>query len=266
MKMEENKVSLITGSTHGIGKAISLELAKIGFKIAINGASTENLPKDYIEKLSKIYEKNQESKYLFIRADISQEEHRKLLIEKIREKFKRIDVLINNAGVAPLERVDLLEATEQSFDRVLSINLRGPYFLTQAIANWMIELKKELEPEYSPYIINISSISSYTSSPNRGEYCISKAGVSMMTKLYADRLSEYNIPVYEISPGIIDTPMTNKVHEKYDKLISEGVIPLKRWGKSIDIAKAVVAIVKGLIPYSTGSVLNLDGGFHLHRL
>ncbi|MFX0057694.1 MAG: 3-ketoacyl-ACP reductase [Candidatus Hodarchaeota archaeon] len=266
MKGEENKVALITGSTHGIGKAIALELAKKGFKIVINGASTEKLSEDYIKLLSEIYEKGLESDYVFIQADISSKENRKLLINKIKEKFNRIDVLVNNAGVAPLERNDILKATEESFDRVISINLKGPYFLTQTIANWMIELQKELEPEYLPYIINISSISSYTSSSNRGEYCISKAGVSMMTKLFADRLGEFNIPVYEISPGIINTPMTEKVHEKYDKLIKDGLTPLKRWGQPIDVAKAVVAIVKGLFPYSTGSVLEIDGGFHLHRL
>jgi len=266
MKAEENKVALITGSTHGIGKAIALELARNGFKIVINGASTEKLAKDYIDLLSEIYEKNLKSNHMFIQADISLKEHRNLLIEKIQEKFKRIDLLVNNAGVSPIERNDLLHATEDSFDRVLAINLKGPYFLTQLIANWMIKLKKELGREYLPCIINISSISSYTSSTNRGEYCVSKAGVSMMTKLYADRLSEYNIPVYEISPGIIDTPMTQSVHERYDKLINEGIIPLKRWGKSTDIAKAVLAIVKGLFPYSTGSVIEIDGGFHLHRL
>lgn len=266
MIAEENKVALITGSTHGIGKAIALELARNGFKIVINGASTEKLPIDYINSLSEIYDKNLKSNYIFIQGDISVKEHRYLLIKKIKEKFNRIDLLVNNAGVAPLERNDLLHSTEESFNRVISINLKGPYFLTQIIANWMIKLQKELGPEYLPCIINISSISSYTSSTNRGEYCVSKAGVSMMTKLYADRLSEYNIPVYEISPGIIDTPMTQNVHEKYDKLINQGIIPLKRWGKPIDIAKAVLAIVKGLIPYSTGSVIEIDGGFHLHRL
>jgi 3-oxoacyl-[acyl-carrier protein] reductase len=147
----------------------------------------------------------------------------------------------------------------------MTINLKGPFFLTKDVANWMIGLKNEIN-EYQPYIINISSINRYTSATSRGEYCISKAGVSMITKLFADRLSQYNIPVFEISPGIIDTPMTQTVHDKYEKLINEGLTPIKRWGKPIDVAKPVVAIVKGLIPFATGCVIDIDGGFHLHRL
>ncbi len=264
--MDTKKVALVTGSTRGIGKAIILELAKLGFSVVINEESNEKLDDDYIESLSEVYKKDIEDNYLYVRADISKEKDREILVNMIKKKFNRIDVLVNNAGVAPKERKDILESTEGSFDWVMNINLKGPYFLTQLIANWMINLRKELKVTYAPYIINISSISSYTSSPNRGEYCISKAGVSMMTKLFADRLGEFNIPVYEISPGIIDTPMTEKVHEKYDKLIDEGLTPIKRWGNPLDIAKAVNGIVSGLIPFSTGTVINIDGGFHLHRL
>jgi len=264
--MHKEKVALVTGSTGGIGKAIILELARNNYSVVINEEAAETLSKDYLSDLKGIYKEDIEHRYLYIRADIRKTEDRQLMVQKIKEKFERIDVLVNNAGVAPRERKDLLNSSEESFDFVLSVNLKGPYFLTQAIANWMIELQNELKEEYNPYIINISSISSYTSSPNRGEYCISKAGVSMMTKLYADRLSEFNIPVFEISPGIIETPMTAGVKEKYDKLIAEGITPIKRWGKPEDIAKAVTAIGSGLIPYSTGTVLNIDGGFHLHRL
>jgi len=177
----------------------------------------------------------------------------------------RIDLLVNNAGVSPKVRMDILEVTEESYDRVMTINLKGPFFLTQLVANWMIELKK-FRNELEPKIVNISSISAYTSSTSRGEYCISKAGVSMMTKLYADRLSEYGVNVYEIRPGIIFTPMTEPVKEKYDKLISEGITPIKRWGTPEDVAKAVVAIAKGYFPFSTGEVFNVDGGFHIRRL
>jgi NAD(P)-dependent dehydrogenase (short-subunit alcohol dehydrogenase family) len=148
----------------------------------------------------------------------------------------------------------------------MAINLKGPYFLTQLIAKWMIELRKELQEKYQPYIINISSLSRFAVSRNRGEYCISKAGMTMLTKLFADRLSDYEIPVFEISPGIIDTPMTEKVHEKYDKLINEGLTPINRWGAPIDIAKPIVAIVSGLLPFSTGIVIDIDGGFHIQRL
>lgn len=264
--MTTNKVALVTGSTRGIGEQIVLELAKNGFSIVINEETAEKLSDEYLQKLSDIYKAEVDGRYLYVRMDISKSGDRDNLIKKIKEKFGRIDVLVNNAGVAPRERNDILNGTEESFDWVLSINLKGPYFLTQAIANWMIQLKDTVKEGYQPYIINISSISSFTSSPNRGEYCISKAGVSMMTKLYADRLSEYNIPVFEISPGIIETPMTAGVKEKYNKLIDDGLTPIKRWGKPIDIAKTIIAIVSGLLPFSTGTVLNVDGGFHLHRL
>ncbi len=160
----------------------------------------------------------------------------------------------------------MLEMTEESYDRVMGINLKGPFFLTQAIAKWMIELKQTIKKDYQPFIINISSINRYTPSLNRGEYCISKAGMTMMTKLFAVRLAEYEIPVFEISPGIIDTPLTKPRYETYDKLIKDGITPIKRWGQPIDIARTVIAIVKGLIPFSTGTVLDIDGGFHLHRL
>jgi len=148
----------------------------------------------------------------------------------------------------------------------MNTNLKGPFFLTQSVAKWMIETRSKLKEDYYPYIINISSINKYTSSTTRSEYCLSKAGINMMTKLYGDRLADHGIFVYEISPGIIETLMTEEVHEKYDKLINEGLTPIKRWGQPIDIAKPVVAIVNGLIPFSTGSVLDIDGGFHIQRL
>jgi 3-oxoacyl-[acyl-carrier protein] reductase len=264
--MNTNKVALVTGSTHGIGKAIITELAKAGFSVVINGGSTINLTTEYIKTLQAIYRENIEKNYIYIQADISIKEDREKLISKIRQKFNRIDILVNNAGVAPKQRLDILETTEESYDWVMAVNLKAPYFLTQKIAKWMIELKSELRQEYQPYIINISSISRYAVSRNRGEYCISKAGMTMLTKLFAERLSDYGIQVFEISPGIIDTPMTEKVHEKYDLLINEGLTPLKRWGNPTDVAKPVLAIVSGLLPFSTGTVLDVDGGFHIHRL
>jgi NAD(P)-dependent dehydrogenase (short-subunit alcohol dehydrogenase family) len=174
-------------------------------------------------------------------------------------------MLVNNAGAAPLKRMDILQATEESFDRVVGINLRGPYFLTQLVANWMVEQRKQA-PQRPLRIVNIGSISAYTSSPSRGEYCISKAGVAMMTKLYADRLAEYDIGVFEISGGIIETDMTRVVKEKYDKLIAEGLTPIRRWGQPTDLAKVVGAIAEGRLDFSTGTVINVDGGFHLRRL
>jgi 3-oxoacyl-[acyl-carrier protein] reductase len=266
MTLHQKKVALVTGSSHGIGRAIIRKLAKLNFSVVINGAKTEKLSEDYLSELKDIFQGNLENNFLYIKADISQHEDRIKLIDLINEKFQRIDVLVNNAGVAPEIRMDILETTEESYDRVMAINLKGPYFLTQSIANWMIRLKQELDNTYHPYIINISSISSYTVSTNRGEYCLSKAGMNMMTKLFAVRLADFGIPVYAISPGIIDTPMTEKVKDKYNKLIAEGITPIKRWGKAEDVAKSVVAIVSGLLSYSTGSVIEIDGGFHIQRL
>jgi NAD(P)-dependent dehydrogenase (short-subunit alcohol dehydrogenase family) len=255
--VSEQKVVLITGGTQGIGLGIAKEFLKKKYFVIV---CARHQPKDPIFQ-------NDKNNILFIACDIAIPEQRILMIEQIIEKKQRLDVLVNNAGVAPLERKDLLEATEESFERVLKINLQGPYFLTQKIANYMIKIKQSNSiPNYQPCIINISSISAFTSSPLRGEYCVSKAGLSMMTKLYADRLSEYEILVYEIQPGIISTLMTEGVKEKYNKLIKEGLIPLKRWGTPEDIGKAACALANGQIPYSTGQILNLDGGFHLHRL
>ena len=266
MKNQYKKVALVTGSTHGIGKAIILELAKNDCSVVINGATTKILANDYISELENIFKEDLEDRILFVRADISKEEQRKKLLEEIKRKFKRIDILVNNTGVAPKIRCDILESTEESYDHVMNTNLKGPFFLTQSVAKWMIETRSKVKEDYYPYIINISSINRYTSSTTRSEYCLSKAGINMMTKLYGDRLADHGIFVYEISPGIIETPMTKEVHEKYDKLINEGLTPIKRWGKPIDIAKPVVAIVNGLIPFSTGSVLDIDGGFHIQRL
>ena len=266
MKMNEKRVALITGSTHGIGKVIVLELAKLGLSTVINGSSTKELSEDYQSELKDIYKENAGEKYIYVQADISKKEDREKLISSIKSNFNRIDVLVNNAGVGPIKREDILNITEESYNRVMEVNLKGPFFLTQSIAKWMIKLKDILKDNYQPYIINISSINRYTASLNRGEYCISKAGMTMMTKLFAVRLAEYEISTYEISPGIIETPLTDPIHEKYDKLIKEGLTPMKRWGKPIDIAKPVVAIVSGLLSFSTGSVLDIDGGFHIHRL
>lgn len=259
--MVENRlVSLITGATRGIGFGIAELLAENGHNLVIDDVAEEG---QVVESLDAIRSKGAD--VLYVRADISNADDRKRLVDETRKRFSRLDILINNAGVAPKERLDILEAGEDSFDRLININLKGPYFLTQLVANWMIEQKKA-DPEREPKIVNIASLSSYTSSPGRGEYCVSKAGISMMTKLYADRLAEYGIPVYEIRPGIIATDMTAVVKEKYDKLIAEGLLPIKRWGYPKDIAKAVLAIVQNLLPYSTGEVINVDGGFHLRRL
>jgi 3-oxoacyl-[acyl-carrier protein] reductase len=258
--MHERKTALVTGGSRGIGKAIVLALAESQHDVVINYASQQQAALAVKEEAQR----RGVSAEIF-QADVSQKSDQSLLMEFIGNRFGRLDVLVNNAGIAPAVREDLLNAKEESFDRLISINLRGPFFLTQRVAKWMIELRQQI-PEYTPIIINISSISAYTSSPNRAEYCISKAGVSMVTQLYADRLAEFEIPVFEIRPGIIDTDMTSAVKEKYDRLIGEGLTPIRRWGKPEDVGKAVAAIVGGYLPFSTGEVINVDGGFHLRRL
>jgi len=255
------KTALVTGAARGIGKAVALELVRRGFHVAVN----DIVPEERTETILADFAEAGGGRALYVRADISRAEEREAMVSRLRGEFGRLDLLVNNAGIAPRKRLDLLEATEESFDEVLAVNLKGPYFLTQLVARWMIELRGKLDG-YEPRIVNISSISAYTSSPARGEYCVSKAGVSMMTKLYADRLAEFGIGVYEIRPGIIRTDMTAPVREKYDRLIAEGLTPIRRWGEPRDIALAVAAIAEGYLPFSTGEVINVDGGFHLRRL
>jgi 3-oxoacyl-[acyl-carrier protein] reductase len=262
VQSQENlRVALITGSGRGIGQVIALSLAEAGWHIVINDIDHEGTIEQTIERINAFG-----VTALKIFADVSQRQDRDRLVDSTLECYGRVDLLVNNAGIAPRQRVDILQMSEESYDEVLGVNLRGPFFLTQRIANEMIRLVKKGKIS-NPMIVNVSSISSYTSSPTRAEYCISKAGVSMMTKLWADRLSEFGIHVYEIRPGIILTDMTESVKEKYDQLIlEEGVIPIKRWGLPQDIAKAILAIAQGMLPYSTGEVINVDGGFHLRRL
>lgn len=258
--MKKNQVALVTGAARGIGFGIAEILSKNDFDLVIDDIHPQEQVQESLDKLAK-----NGIQVLYIQADISQPDQRQFLITRIKEHFGRLDVLVNNAGVAPKQRLDILQATEESYDRVMTINLKGPYFLTQLVANWMIE-QKQTDPNRKPKIINISSISAFTSSPSRGEYCLSKAGISMMTRLYADRLAEYEIPVHEIQPGIILTEMTKVVKEKYDKMFAEGITPIPHWGYPEDIAKAVVALALDYLPYSTGEVIHVDGGFHLRRL
>ncbi len=254
------KVAFITGGSRGIGLGIAEHLAKNGFDLAINGIREEELVKKVLENLRKLG-----AEVIYCQGDIASKEARVAMLEKIKKYFGRLNILVNNAGVAPKERNDILAATEESFDYVLSTNLKGTYFLTQAVANWMIEQKAESE-EFTSCIITVSSISATVASVNRGEYCVSKAGLGMMTQLFAVRLGEFGIPVYEVRPGIIKTDMTEGVAAKYNKLIAEGLTVQNRWGFPDDIGKAVAAIAKGDFPYSTGQVFMIDGGLSIQRL
>jgi NAD(P)-dependent dehydrogenase (short-subunit alcohol dehydrogenase family) len=264
-----NPVALITGASRGIGRGVAIELAKAGFDVAINYATNLTAAKQTsADCVSAGAGKAKTIRAQIFQADIAKSEDRQRLIEFAREKFGQLDLLVNNAGVAPDVRADILEASEASFDRLININVKGPYFLTQLAAKWMIEQTRDGKSSRSikPKIITISSISAYTASVNRGDYCISKAALSMLTPLYASRLAEHGINVYEIRPGVIATDMTGPVKEKYDKLIAEGLTPIKRWGVPEDIGKAVAAVALDAFPFSTGEVINVDGGFHLRRL
>jgi NAD(P)-dependent dehydrogenase (short-subunit alcohol dehydrogenase family) len=264
-----NPVALITGASRGIGRGIALELAKGGFDLAINYAGNVAAAKQTSGDCVSAGAANGKTiRAEICQANIARTEDRQLLLQFVLQKFSRLDLLVNNAGVAPDVRADILEASEASFDRLININVKGPYFLTQAVANWMIEQRKAGDSlgGISAKIITISSISAYTASVNRGDYCISKAALSMLTPLYAARLAEHGINVYEIRPGVIATDMTGPVKEKYDKLIAEGLTPIKRWGIPEDVGKAVAAVALDALPFSTGEVINVDGGFHLRRL
>jgi NAD(P)-dependent dehydrogenase (short-subunit alcohol dehydrogenase family) len=260
--MIDRNAALVTGGSRGIGRAICLELARRGYAVLINfnenlGAAEET--RQQIERLGVPVDVCQ--------ADVAEGSHRDLLIGFTMERFGRIDLLVNNAGIAPSTRKDILETDEATFDRLLRTNLRGPYFLTQRVSRVMIELIEAKTIERAD-IINISSIRSYTAARNYGEYCISKAGMSMVTKLFALRLAEYGINVYEVCPGIIETDMTAAkiTRSYYDAKLAEGMTPINRWGRPEEVARAVGAIASGDFPFSTGAVFPVDGGWHLRHL
>jgi 3-oxoacyl-[acyl-carrier protein] reductase len=264
-----NPVGLITGASRGIGRGIALELAKIGYDLVINYARNAGAARQTAaDCLAAARAAAKSIRAETCQADIARSDDRRKLVQFVQEKLGRLDLLVNNAGVAPEVRADILEASEESFDRLININVKGPYFLTQLVANWMIEQRQTVASAtaFQPRIVTVSSISAYTASTNRGDYCVSKAALAMLTPLYAARLAEHGINVYEIRPGVIRTDMTGPVKEKYDKLIAEGLTPIQRWGEPEDVGKAVAAIAQNLLPFSTGEVINVDGGFHLRRL
>ncbi|MFA9477844.1 3-ketoacyl-ACP reductase [Phycisphaerales bacterium AB-hyl4] len=258
-----HRTAIVTGGSRGIGRGIAEALGAAGHNVVINYNSNADAAQQAADAV-----KAAGGDALIVQADIGQSDDRKRLVDEAIARFGRIDLLVNNAGVGPKVRADLMDMAEESWDWVLDVNLKGPFFLTQLVANRMIEQgEADQPPEAPPAIVNIGSISAYTASINRGEYCIAKAGIGMMTSLFADRLAPHGINVYEVRPGIIATDMTSGVKAKYDKLILEdGITPIRRWGKPDDIAKAVVAIATGLLPFSTGEVINVDGGFHMKRL
>lgn len=257
---DSGRVALVTGGTRGIGLGISQRLAADGFDLAVNGRREGA---EIAETLDGLRAAGVD--VLYCRADVADAAGRERMIGEIRGRFGRLDVLVNNAGVAPTERADLLDATERSFDRLIGINLKGPYFLTQLVARWMAEQYKA-DSAFTGSIINVSSISATVASINRGDYCISKAGIAMATKLWAARMAEFGVGVYEVRPGVVKTDMTAGVTEKYDKLIAEGLTIDPRWGTPEDVGKAVGVLARGELSYATGGVLMVDGGLTLPRL
>lgn len=260
--MIEKKVALVTGGSRGIGRAICIEAARAGYAVMINFHENIGAAEQVRESISALGMPAE-----ICQGDIAAKSHRDLIVEYTMEHFGRIDLLVNNAGVAPKVRTDILETDEKSYDLILDVNLRAPYFLTQRVAREMINLRESNVIDRAA-IVNISSLRSYTTAPNYGEYCISKAGVSMVTKLFAARLAEFGINVYEISPGIIETDMTSNdaARTYYNAKLAAGMSPINRWGKAEEVALAVGAIARGHFPFSTGTVFHVDGGWHLREL
>lgn len=254
------RVALVTGAGRGIGREIALALAGRGWAVVINYRGNVGAAQETAQAVAAAG-----GRPLLVQADIAQASERQRLLDATLAAFGHLDLLVNNAGMAPRRRVDLLEVDEASYDEVMAVNLKGPFFLAQAAAKIMLA-QARAGASYAPKIINIGSISAYTASISRSEYCLSKAGLAMMTQLFADRLAGEGINVYELRPGIIETDMTSVVKSKYDALIADGLTPIRRWGRPADVAAAVVAIAEGYLPFSTGEVINVDGGFHLRRL
>jgi 3-oxoacyl-[acyl-carrier protein] reductase len=263
MRMTDEKVALITGGTRGIGLGIAKMLARKGFHLVITGRRSGDDVSAVLDELrseSSLSEPRAE----YLQFDLADTSGRQLFLSNVESLFGRLDVLVNNAGIAPSVRADILEATEASFDEVVGTNLKGTYFLTQAVANWMI--RQQTKQRESRCIINITSVSASTASVNRGDYCLSKAGLAMSTRLWATRLTEHGIGVYEIRPGIIETDMTKGVKLKYDTMIEGGLLLERRWGTPEDVGRVAAMLVSGELPYSPGAVLYVDGGMTLPRL
>jgi 3-oxoacyl-[acyl-carrier protein] reductase len=269
-----NPVAVITGASRGIGRGIAIELARTGYDIVANyngslaGAEETAALCGAAGKAA-----GHDVRVEPCQADVGIDADRRRLINFAKETFGRLDLMVNNAGITSIGRDDILEAKEENFDRLMATNLKGPFFLSQLAANWMIEqietraeTKDETAATYRPKIVTISSISAYAVSTNRADYCMGKAALGMMTKLFATRLADHGINVFEVCPGIIASDMTAPVKEKYEKLIEDGLTPIRRWGTPEDVGKAVTAIAGDYLPFSTGETINVDGGFHFRRL
>ena len=252
--------AIVTGASRGIGRAIALELNRLGYAVVVNYATRPDAAEEVAGKINAAG-----GMAVAVRGDVASAKDREGLLHAALEKFGRLDLLVNNAGITSVGRKDLLEATEEGWDTVFGTNLRGPFFLSQLAANEMIrEIRAKTIP--AAKIINVSSISAYAVSTNRADYCMTKAAIGMMTRLFAHRLANEGVQVFEVCPGVIESDMTAPVKEKYDRLIADGLWPIRRWGKPEDVARAVAAIVLDYFPFSTGGRIDVDGGFHIRPL
>ena len=262
---DSTAVILVTGGSRGLGRGICLKLSESGYSVIINFVGNAEAAEKTVAECQERKARSGQ-KFLALQADIGKKDDRQNLIASGLKQFGRIDALVNNAGIAPRDRADILDATEASFEEIIRINLQGPYFLTQRVAQYWLTQKPTPLLKAGFTVIFITSISAETASTNRGDYCISKAGLSMAGRLWAARLADHNIHVFELRPGIMLTDMTAAVKEKYDSLIAEGLVPQPRWGTPHDLGLAVAALIDGSFPFSTGSVIDIDGGFHIKRL
>jgi len=259
-------VILVTGSSRGLGRGIAQHLAGSGYSVAINYAGNAAAAEETLA-LCEAARQSEEQQFLTVQANVADPADRKRMLVEVLAHFGRLDCLVNNAGVAPDTRDDIVDASEESFDRVMDINLKGPNFLTQAVARYWLEEKPEPLLSCGFCVVFVTSISAHTASTTRGEYCISKAGLSMAAQLWSARLAADGIPVYELRPGIMISDMTADVHEKYDKLVTEdGLVPQRRWGTGEDLGRAVASLVDGDFPFSTGAIFDIDGGFQIRQL
>jgi 3-oxoacyl-[acyl-carrier protein] reductase len=254
------RTALITGGTRGIGLGIARALAKEHWDLMLGGVRREAEVASVLDEL-----RQHGGAVHYVAADLSTPDDRARLLADVRARFGVVNALVNNAGRAPVARADLLEATEESFDALIGTNLRGPYFLTQAIARDHVE-RRRADPSFAASIVFITSVSAEMASSNRGDYCVSKAGLSMAARLFAARLAEHGVPVYEVRPGIIATDMTAAVREAYDRRIADGLVPERRWGQPGDVGRVVAALLRGDLPYATGSIIHVDGGLSIPRL
>lgn len=265
MPQQSPPVVLVTGASRGLGRGIALQLATQGYSVAINFAANEAAAAETVAHC-RAAAPSPDQRFVPVQADIGQKPDRQRLLETVRRECGRIDALVNNAGIAPRQRADLTMATEESFEELVRVNLQGPHFLTQAVARYWLTEKPAATLPGGFKIVFVTSVSADTVSINRGEYCISKAGLAMSVQLWAERLAAENIQVYELRPGVMATDMTANVKEKYDALLQTGIVPQRRWGTSDDVGRAVGALLAGHFPFSTGAVIPVDGGFHIHRL